>query len=209
MWLFCVRHGQSVHNAEGRMQGRADSPLSDLGRRQSRAVADVLAKMRIDAIYSSPLQRALETARITADRLRLTIRVDPRLQEIDIGIFQGRLRTEAATLYPEIFARWAANEPDYAIPGGESRHELQDRGVAALRDIALSGFERVAVFSHGRLLAVTLAALVPISGDAGRSALENASISVLRAASPAAWTLVAHNRVDHLSPESLSGAGDL
>jgi len=96
MWLYCVRHGESVHNAEGRIQGQADIPLSDFGRRQGEAIAAALAELPIDAIYASPLLRALETAEIVARRLSLPIRIDPRLKEIHIGVFQNRLRSEVA-----------------------------------------------------------------------------------------------------------------
>ena len=130
MWLYCVRHGESVHNAEGRIQGQLDVPLSDFGRRQGEAIAEALAALPIDAIYASPLLRALETAQIVARRLRLPIRTDDRLKEINVGVFQDRLRAEVAQLYPDEFARWTSGEPDFAVPGGESRRDLQERGCA-------------------------------------------------------------------------------
>ncbi len=181
MWLYCVRHGESVHNAEGRIQGQADIPLSDFGRRQGEAIAAALAELPIDAIYASPLLRALETAQIVARRLNLPIRIDPRLKEIHIGVFQNRLRSEVAELYPEAFARWTAGEPDYAA----------------------------AIIAHGRLLAVTLEAFVPVPAGPATPSLENASITTVRCDGDGCWELTAYNQVDHLRHVGLSGAGDL
>lgn len=209
MWLHCVRHGESIHNAEGRIQGQLDVPLSDFGRRQGEAIAAALAELPIDAIYASPLQRALETAQIVARRLNLPIQIDPRLQEINVGVFQGRLRSEVAELYPDAFARWTAGEPDFVIPGGESRRALQERGCDALREIAGAGHEHAAVIAHGRLLVVALAALVPIPAGAATPSLENASITTIRHDGDGRWTLTDYNRVDHLGNIGLSGAGDL
>ena len=100
MLLYCVRHGESTHNAEGRIQGQADIPLSDFGRRQSEAVAEALAALAIDAVYASPLRRALETAEIIARRVQLDVRTDARLMEIHAGIFQNRMRAEIQEQYP-------------------------------------------------------------------------------------------------------------
>ena len=209
MWLHCVRHGESIHNAEGRIQGQLDVPLSDLGRRQGEAIAAALAALPIEAVYASPLQRALETAQIVGRRLSLPVQIDPRLQEINVGVFQGRLRREVAELYPDAFARWTAGEPDFVIPGGESRRALQQRGCAALRDIASTGHEHAAVIAHGRLLVVALAALVSIPAGQAAPSLENASITTLRYDGDDRWTLAEYNRIEHLHGVGLSGAGDL
>ena len=77
MILYCVRHGESVYNAEGRIQGRLNVPLSELGRRQSAAAAAALASLSADALYASPLRRAMETAEIIADALGLPIQDRP------------------------------------------------------------------------------------------------------------------------------------
>jgi broad specificity phosphatase PhoE len=209
MWLYCVRHGESVHNAEGRIQGQLDVPLSDFGRRQGEAIAEALAALPIDAIYASPLLRALETAQIVARRLNLPIRIDDRLKEINVGVFQNRLRSEVAQLYPDEFARWTSGEPDFAVPGGESRRELQVRGCAAFRDIVAAGHQHAAIIAHGRLLVVALAALVPIPAGPASPSLENASITTIRYHGEERWTLTAYNQVEHLSSVGLTGAGDL
>lgn len=209
MYLYCVRHGESVYNAEGRIQGHLDVPLSDLGRRQGEAIAAALAAQGVDAIYASPLRRALETAEMISRRLDLPIRFDDRLKEINVGVFQNRLRSEIAHLYPDAFARWTSGEPDFVVPGGESRRMLQQRGCAALRDIVAAGHQRTAVVAHGRLLVVALAAFVPIPAGPASPTLENGSITTVRHDGDGHWELTAYNQVEHLGAVGLTGAGDL
>ncbi|GAB6164556.1 hypothetical protein JCM19992_05560 [Thermostilla marina] len=210
MLIYCVRHGESTYNAEGRVQGQSDVPLSELGRRQGRAVADALADVGLEAIYASPLKRAYETAEFLAQRTGLPIRVDARLKEVNAGVFQDRLRTELQALYPEIYARWVSGDPDFVIPEGESRRQLADRGEAAFRDIFRCGLNKVAVVAHGRLLVVTLKRLLGEHENAVPSALQNGSISVF-AYDPESdhFSAVDVDRVDHLEGVGLSGRGDL
>ncbi len=152
MLFHLVRHGETTYNAEGRIQGQSDAPLSTLGRRQSEAVASALAIVSVEAIYSSPLRRAMETAQYVADRLQLPIETDRRLMELDAGVFEGRLRSDLTVDFPQELARWLGGDDDFAIPTGESRRELAERGCAALRAIAAAGHREVAVVTHGGLL---------------------------------------------------------
>jgi len=210
MLIYCVRHGESTYNSEGRVQGQSDVPLSELGRRQGEATAAALVEAGIQIIYSSPLRRAYETAEIVAQRTNCPIRVDPRLMEIHAGIFQDRLRQELAREFPEEFRRWTSEDPDFVIPGGESRRQLAERGMAAFRDIIHAGFDRVAVISHGRLLVVTLRALLDDNHPKLPPALQNASITVVEAdLNTNRIHLVDVDRVEHLAGVGLSGRGDL
>lgn len=211
MLLYCLRHGESTYNAEGRVQGQSDVPLTELGRRQGEAAAEALANVGLQMIFASPLRRAYQTAQILARRIGCPIRTDPRLMEIHAGIFQDRSRRELAEQFPDEFARWTSGDPDFAIPGGESLRQLAQRGVAAFRDIIHSGYERVAVVSHGRLLAVTLKALLGAENDGQvPSALQNASITVVEAdPQTGAIRLLSADDVSHLLDVGLSGRGDL
>ena len=120
MKLFCVRHGETVFNLEGRIQGQLNSHLSPLGQRQCAAVADALAGEPIEAIIASPLERALESARCLSDKLRLPVQTDPRLMEINAGIFQGHTWAEINEKFPQEADLWRSQDPDFRIPQGES-----------------------------------------------------------------------------------------
>jgi len=209
MILYCIRHGESTYNAEGRVQGQSDVPLSALGQRQSEAVAAALAGNPVEAVYASPLRRAFETARPVAEALGLKIHTDDRLKEIDVGIFQDRLRRELRDVYPDELARWSSGDLDYRIPGGESRRDLIDRGSEVIRSICASSHDRVAVVAHGRLLVLTLKALAGLSLDSPPDSLENGSISTLVHCGDGKFELAEIDRVEHLRGVGLAGPGDL
>src|SRR5580693_7632884 len=116
MLLYLIRHGQSLFNAEKRIQGQTDIALSPFGEKQSQALAAAFRGLPIDALYASPLRRAMQTAAPIADALKLEIRTDDRLKEINAGIFEGVGWDEIASHSPEAAARWQAQEPDFVIP---------------------------------------------------------------------------------------------
>ncbi|HVA50173.1 MAG TPA: histidine phosphatase family protein [Pirellulales bacterium] len=197
MILYCVRHGESTFNVEGRLQGQSNEPrLSPLGLKHAQALLAALGQLEIDAIYSSPLARARETAQPLADALRLPIEYDDRLKEIDIGVFQGTLAAELSDRFPEEAARWRSQDPDYRIPGGESRRDLMQRAEAAFEAIHAAGHAQVAVVAHGGVLAAALKALIGVPAERNPFMLYNGSISMIE------WTsqikLMTLNQIDHL-----------
>src|SRR5579884_1391455 len=94
--LLLVRHGETDWNAEGRLQGHTDRPLSDFGRRQAKELAERLSGERVDAIYASDLARARETAEIVGERLGLPVVIDPDLREKNWGSWEGLTGDERA-----------------------------------------------------------------------------------------------------------------
>ena len=151
--ILLVRHGQSTWNAEGRWQGRADPPLSDLGRRQAEVAAGTVAGHGITRVCSSPLRRAHETATIVAATLGLAVHPDDRLMERDAGAWQGRTRTE-------IEAGWPGYLADGRRPEGfETDDVLHERALAAIHEIAAGADEPIIVVSHGGLIRVVERAL--------------------------------------------------
>jgi 2,3-bisphosphoglycerate-dependent phosphoglycerate mutase len=208
MNLYLIRHGESVHNAVGRIQGHSNVPLSDQGRRQVAAVAEALVGFSPDVLYASPLRRACETAEIIAARLKLPIQFDDRLKEVNVGIFQDQLRSELDRLYPEELARWRSEDMDYAIPGGESRRQLLDRGREVLQMIAQSGHRNAVVVSHGRILMTVVKALIGLPLEKPPFSMQNGSITTL-SYNEGTFELVALDQVEHLREVGLSGSGDL
>ncbi len=137
--LLLVRHAETEWNREGRWQGHADPPLNEAGRAQAHALATTLAGERLDAIYSSDLRRATETAEILGAALGHPVTTDPDLREIDVGSWSGLTREEVAVQFPD----WETHD-------GESREALGERVVAAVRRIAGRHPEgRVLIVSHG------------------------------------------------------------
>lgn len=166
MLQILVRHGESVSNLEGRVQGQEDVALSARGQAQADAVA---AWSRgefggdsppIDEVWSSPLVRARDTAARIAAALNLPLKIDERLQELHAGIFQGHLLADLEERFPEAVARWRSGDVDYAIPGGESRAQLAARGHAVLEALAGRDVGRMIVVAHGGILTAALGSLV-------------------------------------------------
>jgi broad specificity phosphatase PhoE len=210
MNLYLIRHGESMHNAVGRIQGHSDVRLSGLGRRQGAAAGEVLAGLPIDALYASPLRRARETAEIIAERLKLPICFDDRLKEVNVGIFQDQLRSELDRLYPEEFARWKSEDFDYVLPGGESRRQLLERGREAIRSIVAAGHRNAAIVSHGRILMTVVKDLLGLPLEKPPFSLQNGSITtLLYNESDKTFALVVLDDVEHLRKVGLSGSGDL
>jgi probable phosphoglycerate mutase len=209
MLLHLVRHGETTFNAEGRIQGQSDSPLSDLGRRQGQAVAKALADRPLKAIFSSPLSRARETAMPIAERHALDVQFDSRLMELSAGIFERQLKSDLAVTCPEELSRWLGGDEDFAIPGGESRRQLMQRGCEVLRSIAALGYQEAAIVTHGGLLSTTLRSLLNLSEPLPPFSLKNGSITRLTVDENGRFALVALNETQHLESVGLSGDGDL
>jgi broad specificity phosphatase PhoE len=146
--ILLARHGESDWNRSRRWQGHADRPLTDLGRRQARELAERLASTELDAVYSSDLQRARETAEIVASGRGLAVNELPALREVDVGSWSGLTRTEAAERFPDAYKRW--EEGGEGWDDGETYEQLGDRIIGAVRRIAADHpGERVLVVTHG------------------------------------------------------------
>jgi broad specificity phosphatase PhoE len=146
--IFLARHGESDWNVEKRFQGHSDRPLTERGREQAHALADLVGTEKIDAIYTSPLSRARETAEIVAARAGLEAVALPELREVDTGSWSGLSRSDVETRFPEGFARWRSGGSGWE--NGESYEEMAKRVIGALRKIAEDHpDDRVLVISHG------------------------------------------------------------
>ncbi len=134
--LLLVRHGETDWNVEGRWQGSSEVPLNGTGREQAARVAEELALWPVDALYSSPLGRSMDTARTIGQRLRLEVRADDRLKEISLGQWEGMLSTRIAEEYPDLHRQWCLDPRPVRPPGGETLREVHDRVIAAVEGMA-------------------------------------------------------------------------
>ena len=147
--LSLIRHGETDWNVEGRYQGQADPSLNSRGLEQARQLARELWSYPLDVLYTSPLQRAAQTAKIIAGALEIPLFEEPRLVEIHQGDWQTRLRSEIETLYPKLFRRWETQPWRVTPPGGEHLSQVQERVYAAVDDILLHhAGQQVGVVTH-------------------------------------------------------------
>jgi len=180
--VLLVRHGETDENAAARFQGRIDTRLNDRGREQSHALAQALRGEGVRALYSSPLLRAHETARIVGAAIGLTPILDARLVEADAGAWAGRMIADILASERSEYARWRGADPAFRFPGGESVAEQAQRIAAALADVAAGPLPAVVV-THGG----TIRAVEGIDRPAGGS-VGNCAVFRLTVPDPAAGT---------------------
>jgi broad specificity phosphatase PhoE len=177
-----LRHGDTRLSPEHRFSGRHDLPLSDSGTRQAQAATGRLAAgAPIDALVSSPLQRAVETAEIVADKLGLTAEIDDDLRETDFGDWDGFTLAEIQLRWPAAAAAWR-RDPEQAPPGGESFADTADRvNRACDRLLRQHSGQTVLVVSHITPIKILLcrALSVPL-GTLYRLYLGSASINEIQ-----------------------------
>ena len=131
--IILTRHGETEWNRIHRFQGRSDVPLNAVGRAQAEALAEALKDEPIGAFYSSPLSRALETARIIMARHPSTsLFVEEGFIEMDLGIFDGILAGEWAGRHPEFLKQWRDDPSSIEMPEGEGLKAVQERAAEAL-----------------------------------------------------------------------------
>ena len=156
--VLLIRHGQSQGNAEGRFGGHTSTPLSQRGRLQAEATARALASETFNAIYSSDLMRAVETAEPLARLTGLRIDKTDAFRERSVGVMEGLTFEEAAAQHPEQYGALLRRDFDHVLLGGESYRQMLDRASRHL-DQAIQQHRggRVIIFSHtGTICILTL-----------------------------------------------------
>ena len=179
--LFIVRHGETEWNAEGRVQGHSDVPLSDRGREQARAAAQRLRGHAFDAAYSSDLSRTRETAEIILVESGTPLETTATLREYQKGVFEGLTVHEYARQYPELHQASLVNDLDFAPTGGESIRECSAR-LAGFAELLVERHmdDTVLVVGHGGSLRSLLVALMDLPLEANwKFVMHNCALSVV------------------------------
>jgi probable phosphoglycerate mutase len=147
--VLLVRHGSTEHSLEGRFSGRNDLPLDTRGQGQARAIAAHISGLAtVDAVISSPLRRARETAQAIVDRVGGTVEIHEDLIETEFGEWEGLTIEETHLKWPDLLAQWLVRA-DVAPPSGESFAEVEARAVRGLEEIlAARRGQRIVVVSH-------------------------------------------------------------
>lgn len=181
--LYLVRHGENPANLTREFSHRiVDYSLTPRGLRQARETATRFAGRRIDAIYASPLKRAVETAEVIARRVELPVTVDERLREVNVGALETvPPNAETWARHDAIFARWLTGDLSACFPEGEDCHTLRERMRASLGEMmARWPGGRVVVVAHGGIFAAALPALCanyPVAQEPERLHIPNCAIT--------------------------------
>ena len=151
--LLFIRHGETDWNRQQRFQGQIDVPLNATGMAQAARVAERLAADRHDALFSSDLQRARETAAPLGAAWRMPPLALPGFREQNFGVLEGLDVPTIQARHPDLWQRWLEHRADYALPGGESLRQFHTRVMAAVHELAAAhASARLAVVTHGGVL---------------------------------------------------------
>jgi broad specificity phosphatase PhoE len=164
--IYLIRHGETDWNVQERFQGHTDIPLNDNGRSQARQLIAVCRHHKIEAILSSDLSRALETAQIIAAQLEIKVFQDNGLREAHLGKAQGLTPSEIESQFGKsLTERWRSShltDADISYPGGESGTAIMQRAFGALsKFLTTYPYSRIAVTTHGGVIRRIMQKLLP------------------------------------------------
>jgi len=203
--FLLVRHGESTYNAEGRIQGQQDAPLSARGWQQAERIGERLRSYAFDACYASDLSRAADTARaIMRHHPDVPLAFTTLLREIKFGIFEGRIMPEIAEMYPEEYAQWIEDRHNFVPSGAEGWHDLYERAGHAFRWLQDQGHGgTVLVVAHGAILNSFLSQFLHLGHDEGsrRFHFDNTALAVVED-KPFGPRLLLANDTSHLGPDA-------
>lgn len=180
--IYAIRHGETAWNKATRIQGQLDIPLNETGLRQADAVGLALAETAIDALYTSDLLRAVQTATPLARAKGLKVIPVQGLRERHFGVWQGETYGEIEHKYPREYARWREREPTFAVEGAENLIAFQARMAQALQTLAQAHpGQTIAVFTHGGCLDILYRLATGLALEAPRTwPISNAVVNRLR-----------------------------
>ena len=179
MQLILIRHGETIWNKEGRVQGTSDIELSAAGLEQAHKLALSLKDSPIDAIHASPLKRAFQTAEIINTFHQKEIEVHSELTEMDQGDFEGLTFKELMAHEKDFLHRWITDPVSMKMPKGESLAELQERAWQPIQKI-IAGGKNALVVSHNFTIAVILCRLRKINlAEFRNTCVDNASKTLI------------------------------
>ena len=163
--IMLVRHGETEWNLKEIFRGRIDIELNETGIKQAELLAEYLSGLKIDAIYSSPLKRALKTAEMMASYHKLDVEITPGLTDFNYGKWQGLSHQEVKNKYKELYAEWI-NRPDQVkIPAGESLDDVRNRAMSVVTKVVTKHEGNVALISHRVVNKVLICALLELDNS--------------------------------------------
>ena len=179
--FLIVRHGETAWNAEGRIQGHSDTPLSERGVLQARALANRLAGTPIDAAYSSDLSRAADTARILLEGRDAPLIQSELLRERYYGVFEGLTVEERRSQFPEMFQASLVKDLDFAPTGGETTRETLVRMTGIVGEIKEKRLkETTLLVGHGGSLRSGILALMELPPECSwKFVMANCSLTII------------------------------
>jgi len=198
--LILARHGETAWNVAEVFRGQSDVDLNEVGLKQAELLADYLSGRKIEAVYSSPLQRALKTARAIALRQGLEAVVSPGLNDLKFGEWEGMPVTEVKKKYPILFAEWEQTPHLVKIPGGESLDNVAKRATALVKEVTARHKDTVVFVAHRVVTKVLILALLGLDNSHFWRVKHDTAAITTFTLEKTGWCLVEHNNTSYLKP---------
>jgi broad specificity phosphatase PhoE len=163
--LILVRHGETVWNVEKIYRGRADVNLDEVGIKQAELLSKYLSNWELEAIYSSPLRRAIDTANIIARYQKIGVHIVEGLIDFDYGEWQSLPEQEAKRLYLTLHNEWHNNPHKVKMPGGESLEDVRRRAIEVVNDVLSKYQGSVVLVSHRVVIKVLICSLLGLDNS--------------------------------------------
>jgi len=163
--LILARHGETVWNIEKIYRGRADINLNEMGIRQAELLGKYLSNWELEAIYSSPLRRALDTANIIARYQKISVHIAEGIIDLDYGEWQSLPEQEAKRRYPTLHNEWHNNPHKVKMPGGESLEDVRKRAIKVVSDVLARYQGSVVLVSHRVVNKVLICSLLGLDNS--------------------------------------------
>jgi broad specificity phosphatase PhoE len=206
--LILARHGETTWNVEKVFRGRADVSLDEVGIKQAELLGKYLSDWRLEAIYSSPVKRALDTANIVARYQKVPVRIAEGLIDFDFGEWQSLSEQEAKRLYPAIFNEWHNNPHKVEMPGGESMEDVRRRAVEVVNDVLSRHQGDVLLVSHRVVIKVLICYLLGLDNSHFWNIHQDVGGITILDYADGRFVLIRHNDTSHLRELQKSVLGD-
>ncbi len=195
-----VRHGETEANRLNAFRGRLDVPLNENGREQAEALARAMEQKQIKAIYSSPLSRALDTAKTIGKTKGLTVNIIEGFNNINLGEWEGRPKDEVKEKYPDFWHQWVNDTEHMKFPGGDTLEDAKNRAFKALKEVMEENKgETIVVVSHRCIIKVLIAAVLDMNDRYfWKFYLDNASYSTVEYDDNKGFILTCLNEACHI-----------
>ena len=163
--LILARHGETVWNVEKIYRGRTDVNLDEVGIKQAELLGKYLSNWKLEAIYSSPLKRALDTANMVARYQKVGVHVAEGLVDLDYGEWQSLPEQEVKRLYPALHYEWRNNPHKVKMPGGESLEDVRKRAIEVVNDVLSRCQGSILLVSHRVVNKVLICSLLGLDNS--------------------------------------------
>jgi alpha-ribazole phosphatase/probable phosphoglycerate mutase len=196
--LILARHGQTAWNVEKVFRGRAGVALDDVGTRQAELLGRYLGNCELEAIYTSPVKRALDTASIVARYQKVAVRVSQGLTDLDFGKWQSLPEQEVKRLYPAILDEWRNRPHKVRIPGGESLDDVTKRTAEVVDEVLSRHNGNVLLVSHRVVIKVLICYLLGLDNSHFWNIRQDVAGITIFSYTDRHFVMIRHNDTSHL-----------